>query len=128
MSCQIIGTVLTSLKTSEDIYFLFFVSFLVFLMFLILFDDSRGKTDSQKGKGVPPAVPPTPPPSPLDSFLLDTPIQFDMISPMDEPTMQVSLPGTVKESDGQLGPPKRINPFSQSSSQIRDDQRKFSLQ
>ncbi|XP_071815717.1 DCC-interacting protein 13-alpha-like isoform X2 [Apostichopus japonicus] len=87
----------------------------------------RGKTDSQKGKGVPPAVPPTPPPSPLDSFLLDTPIQFDMISPMDEPTMQVSLPGTVKESDGQLGPPKRINPFSQSSSQIRDDQLKASI-
>ncbi|KAL5015394.1 hypothetical protein ScPMuIL_009664 [Solemya velum] len=54
-----------------------------------------------------------PPPSnastPSDSLLLDTPIQFDMISPSEDyNSINSSLPG----------PPKRINPFDKSSGDV----------
>lgn len=91
----------------------------------------KGKGDShhsQKSKSLPKGVPPTPPPSPLDSFLPDTPIQFDMISPvMDTVPLGQQPPPPSPEKNGQVGPPKRINPFNQSSSQIRDDQLKASI-
>ncbi|XP_021370338.1 DCC-interacting protein 13-alpha-like isoform X1 [Mizuhopecten yessoensis] len=52
-----------------------------------------------------------PAPSPGDVFLPDAPIQFDIITPTDENgTVTTNLPG----------PPKRINPFDQSATDVLD--------
>ncbi|XP_067684007.1 DCC-interacting protein 13-alpha-like isoform X1 [Haliotis asinina] len=53
----------------------------------------------------------TPAATPTDNFVIDTPIQFDLVSPSDE-NRQVTSP--------QTGPPKRINPFDQSSVDLLD--------
>ncbi|XP_046548744.1 LOW QUALITY PROTEIN: DCC-interacting protein 13-alpha-like [Haliotis rubra] len=53
----------------------------------------------------------TPAATPTDNFVIDTPIQFDLVSPSDE-NRQVTSP--------QTGPPKRINPFDQSSVDVLD--------
>lgn len=57
------------------------------------------------------ATSPTAAPSPGDAFLPDAPIQFDIITPTDEN-------GTV--TTNLAGPPKRINPFDQSATDVLD--------
>ncbi|XP_077862069.1 DCC-interacting protein 13-alpha-like [Saccoglossus kowalevskii] len=75
---------------------------------------SRLRTRSRSDSYEPNPAPATPPPSPLDATSLPSiPIQFDMLSPSeDQPTMR---------SPPREGPPKRINPFSQSATEILSD-------
>ncbi|XP_071960303.1 DCC-interacting protein 13-alpha-like isoform X2 [Antedon mediterranea] len=62
-------------------------------------DAHQGSTNSYK------ETPSTPPPSPLDVVLPTTPIQFDMISPVE----RHATPST--RSQPKDGPPRRVNPF-----------------
>ncbi|XP_077982648.1 DCC-interacting protein 13-alpha-like [Glandiceps talaboti] len=70
---------------------------------------SRSRSDSSDSN--PPPGPP--PPTPLDTALPPTPIQFDMLSPGED---QPSFRSWPKE-----GPPKRINPFTESTTEILTD-------
>ncbi|XP_033115476.1 DCC-interacting protein 13-alpha-like isoform X2 [Anneissia japonica] len=82
----------------------------------VLHDQDTQRVDTHQGsKGSSKDLPATPPPSPLEVVLPTTPIQFDMISPVERHAPPVN------RSQAKDGPPRRINPFCEPSADGRDD-------